>query len=72
MYNAPATAFPTMASASTTMRTVRFSNSGITESAASVVKPMIAALAMVPMPGRWRSGIQSSSTNTETIVMTVP
>jgi hypothetical protein len=72
MYSAPASALPTMASASTTIRTVRLLNSGSTRSVASVVKPMMAAFATVPMPGRCRSGIQSNSTNTDTMVITVP
>ena len=72
MYSAPASALPTMARASTTIRTVRLSNSGSTDRVASVVKPMIAALATVPMPGRCRSGIHSSSTRTDTMVITVP
>ncbi len=72
MYSAPARALPTIARASTTIRTVRLLNSGSSRSVASVVKPMIAALAMVPTPGRCRSGIQSSSTITDMMVMTVP
>ena len=72
MYSAPASALPTMASASTTIRTVRSLNSGSNRRVASVVKPMMAALAMVPTPGRCRSGIHSSSTMTDTMVMTVP
>jgi len=72
MYSAPASALPTIARASTTIRTVRLPNSGRIRRVASVVKPMMAALATVPMPGRWRSGIQSNSTNTDTMVITVP
>ena len=34
--------------------------------------PMVSALKMVPMPGRWRSGIQNSSTITLAMMLAVP
>jgi hypothetical protein len=45
---------------------------GSTASAASTASPTTTTLAMVPMPGRWRSGIHSSRIGMPSRITTQP
>jgi hypothetical protein len=54
------------------MRTGNEVGVGSTHSAASTVTAMTMTLAIVPMPGRFRSGIQASSTATPTTADATP
>ncbi len=54
------------------MRTGSEVGVGSSHSPASTVTAMTMTLAMVPMPGRFRSGIQASSTATPTTADAIP
>src|SRR3954468_17971520 len=62
-------AMPTATAASRAGSPCRPGSSG---SMTSIEMPMTVAFASVPSPGRWRSGIQVSSTRKETITVIVP
>ncbi len=54
------------------MATARLPGSGSTNRVASTARPISSTLAIVPTPGRCRSGSHASSTTTPTRIVTVP
>jgi hypothetical protein len=72
MYMPVATPLSTTPDTSSTMRSHMADGVGISQSAASTARPTTTTLLTVPMPGRCRSGIHSSSTTAPVAITTVP
>ena len=72
MYAAVATPLSTTPETSRTIRIASRSGAGKAASVASTARPMTTTLLTVPIPGRWRSGIQASSTSAPTTIVTMP
>src|SRR5690606_4335 len=72
MYRPVATPLPSTPASRKAIRASSGSGVGSRNRPASTASPTTSALLTVPMPGTWRSGIHSSSTNTPTTMRTVP
>jgi hypothetical protein len=64
--------FRTMPAPRNAQRIERLPGWGRTARAASSDRPTITTFAMVPTPGRWRRGIQSSSTTAPAKIVQTP
>jgi hypothetical protein len=67
-----ATALSSTPPARRQIRSGSASGAATTASVASTATPMTTTLLTVPSPGRWRSGIQASSTSAPTRIDTTP
>jgi len=72
MYRPVATPFRTTADTMTTARTGSECGGATTARTTSMTAPITMTLHSVPMPGRCRSGIHSSSTSAPTMITQVP
>ncbi len=72
MYRPVATALSSTPERNTAQRSQSACGTGMPPRIRSTVEPITTTLATVPRPGRWRSGIHSSSTNTLARISTVP